>query len=497
MNCGLGAWLVWFVAYAVSPGRLDTNGRPNPFGLPGADLVAPVAGAAVALASFAAVVSLVARWRGSLGEERRALAYLALGAVAQIALFGVATIAQSAGVSGPGWLTGTGVVLVISALPVAVGLAILRTGLLDIELVLRRTLTYLAMTVVVIAVYALTVLVVGRLTSHTDRLSTSLLVIALAAVGLSPLRERAQRQVDRMLYGRRADPYGVLRDLDTAVARARTPAEVLAVVTEVVARSLRLPYVAVELVTEPGQPPRRTAWGSEQRVERELELSHHGRQVGTLLLAPRSPGERFSLADDRVLRDVADHAASAVAAVGLAEEAQLSRERLVKALEEDRRRIRRDLHDHLGPVLSGITLQLDALRRLSSDNDEAATLSDTIRGEVAEAVVDVRRLVHDLRPPVLDQLGLVEALRHHGDVVSQELDVRVVARAVPPLPAAVEVAAYRIATEALTNTLRHAGATSATVSLEVVAGTAGPVGLRRRRGHPGRDRGRSRPGLDA
>ena len=169
-----------------------------------------------------------------------------------------------------------------------------------------------------------------------------------------------------------------------------------------------------------------------------------------------------------MLRDVADHVASAVAAVALAEEAQLSRQRLVNALEEDRRRIRRDLHDHLGPVLSGITLQLDALRRISAGHAEATELVGTIRGEVADAVVEVRRLVHDLRPPVLDELGLVDALRHRAELLAAEVAVTVSAEQLPALPAAVEVAAYRIATEALTNTLRHARAASVEVCFGVV-----------------------------
>ena len=119
-------------------------------------------------------------------------------------------------------------------------------------------------------------------------------------------------------------------------------------------------------------------------------MEHHGRRVGTLLLAARSRGERLTSLDDKLLREVADHVSPAVAAVALAEDAQQSRERLVRALEEDRRRIRRDLHDHLGPVLSGITLQLDALRRMNADDQESTSLTDTIREEVAAAVVDVR-----------------------------------------------------------------------------------------------------------
>jgi two-component system NarL family sensor kinase len=470
LEAGVVAWGIWFVAYAVRPGQLDTSDLTNPVGLAAVPWLAPalvlVGGIALATIAVLCVGSLGLQWRRSVDEERRGLAYLAVAAVAQIVLFLVVEIMGQIGWDAPAWVEHIGAFAVIATLPVAVGLAILRTGLLDIELVLRRTLTYLAMTLAVLAVYAVTVLAVGGVTSHTDRLSTSLLVTGLAAVGLSPLRERAQRQVDRLLYGRRADPYGVLRELDSAMAANRTAADVLPSLTEVIARSLRIPYVAIDLGdSTQGGPVARIGYGAPCPIVRELGMEHHGRRVGTLLLAARSRGERLTSLDDKLLREVADHASSAVAAVALAEDAQHSRERLVRALEEDRRRIRRDLHDHLGPVLSGITLQLDALRRMRAGDEESTSLTDTIRGEVAAAVVDVRRLVHGLRPPILDELGLADAVRHHADLVASEIEVTVIADQLPPLPAAVDLAAYRIVTEALTNTLRHAGASSVGVRL--------------------------------
>jgi signal transduction histidine kinase len=467
--CGLAATGTWLVAGAFQPGLQVTVPVPNPLGVTAArsvlDVVVAFSEVALCVVAVLCFGRLVLQWRRASAPDRRALAYVALGGTTTLTLFIVAITASAAGLAPPAWLAALGTLVFIAALPTSVGLAVHRARFLDIELVLRRTLTYLAMTLVVVAVYVLTVLLVGHTTRSNESLATSLIVTGLAAVGLSPLRERAQRQVDRLLYGRRADPYGVLRELDTAIGRSRTPAAVLATVTEVVAHSLRLPYAVVEVAHEPGDSTRRATWGREQPIARTLELTHHGRHVGTLFLAARSPGEGFSATDDRLLSHVGDHVASAVAAVGLAEDAQQSRERLVNALEEDRRRIRRDLHDHLGPVLSGIALQLDALRRLSAGNDEVVELASTIRAEAAEAVLDVRRLVHDLRPPVLDQLGLVEALRHHAELVAAELPVTVTADPLPSLPAAVEVAAYRIVTEALTNTLRHAGATQATVSL--------------------------------
>jgi two-component system NarL family sensor kinase len=467
---GVVAWGVFSVGVAVQPGSLDSADLVNPLHVTAAHVLAPVAswvgGLTLAVVAVGCVVGLASQWRSSSRVDRRALAFVALGAFLQLGLFGLSAGLDSLGVQPPRAVVSLGILVLISALPVSVGLAILRAGLLDIELVLRRTLAYLAMTLVVVALYAATVLAVGTMGGHSDRLSVSLLATGLAAVGLSPLRERAQRQVDRLLYGRRADPYGVLRDLDQAMARAQSTAEVLPTVARVIGQALRLPYVAILLPEEAaGEDVEPASWGQRRPIVRELPLEHHSRRVGTLLLAARSPGERFSALDDRLLTEVGEHAGSAVAAVGLAQEAQRSRQRLVLALEDDRRRIRRDLHDHLGPVLSGMALQLDQLRRLSADNQAALALADTIRGEVADAVVDIRRLVHGLRPPILDELGLAEAVRHRADLMSAEPVVTVDIGPLPPLPAAVEVAAYRIVTEALTNVIRHAGARSAHVRI--------------------------------
>jgi signal transduction histidine kinase len=453
------------IGYAVTPGRLDTEPLTNPLGLASVPWLgrSMLIGAWLGLAgcALAAVWRLASRWRQGRGEERHGMAYLAVGGILTLAQFGLALVLGSLHVHVPPPVRDVASVLVIATLPICVGLAILHTRLLDIELVLRRSLTYLLMTIAVVAVYAVTVVVVGEQTSQRSQLGTTLLITGAAAVGLSPLRERAQRQVDRLLYGRRGDPYGVLRDLDTAIGEARTPAGVLDAITATVADALKLPYVAVEI------EGRRAGHGTPRAAACTVELSHHGRPAGTLVLAPRSPGEEFSAMDDRLLREIGEHVASAVAAVALAEEAQRSRERLVHALEDDRRRIRRDLHDHLGPVLSGIMLQLDALRRLTAGDDKAHALADTVRGEVADAVVDVRRLVHDLRPPVLDELGLAESLRQYAVRLAESLAVTVDIPPLPRLPAAVEVAAYRIATEALTNALRHADASHVDLALEV------------------------------
>jgi signal transduction histidine kinase len=470
----LAAGTVLLVGVAVAPGRLDGFAINNPVGLsaaPAAASAAQIAGAVgVIVTCILAAAALVVLWRRGGREDRRALAYLALAVgVVAIAVVSSVLLAALAG-QGPRRYTGLLEAAALVALPVTTGLAILRARLFDIELVLRRTLTYVVVSALVTALYVLTILALGDTLRVDGRVSVSLVVLAIAATGLSPLREQIQRRVDRVLYGRRGDPYGVLRDLDHRLTHTTSSADVLPTLADAIASGLRVPYVCIGLHSSSGGPSVDVEYGSPQPVSRQLDLHHHGLLVGHLKLAARSPGERFSVLDEQLLTQVVDHASVAVAAVQLSIEAQQSRERLVRTLEDDRRRIRRDLHDHLGPVLGGVSLQLDALRRLSKDQPELYDLASTIRDEVSDAIHDVRHLVHGMRPPVLDELGLAEAVRHYAASLTDAIAVTTIdVHDLPPLPAAVEVAAFRIVSEALTNTVRHSRAATARVDLHMSA----------------------------
>jgi signal transduction histidine kinase len=195
-------------------------------------------------------------------------------------------------------------------------------------------------------------------------------------------------------------------------------------------------------------------------------------EIGRLVLSPRAPGEEFSSADRTLLEDLARQAEVAVHAVRLTTDLQHSRERLVATREEERRRLRRDLHDGLGAQLAGLNVQAGTLRRLIPHDPAAADeLVVELRDELRSAISDIRRLVYDLRPPALDDLGLAEALRRLAERYGsngEQLHVLVEApEDLPNLPAAVEVAIYRIAHEALTNVARHAQARRCVVRLAV------------------------------
>jgi len=292
----------------------------------------------------------------------------------------------------------------------------------------------------------------------------------------SPLRARLQALVNRVMYGERDDPYAALSRLADRLDATLTPDEVLPAIVDSVTSALRSPYAAIEVSTGDGPPRVAAARGTlpAGAVPLRVPVTASGVHVGELVVAPRRPTEAFNDADRRLLAGLAHHAGAAVHAADLTTQLQQSRERLVTAREEERRRIRRDLHDGLGPALAGIAMQLDAARRhMRSDPDTAGQLLQHLREQTQAAIADIRRLVYELRPPALDDLGLAGALAQHAASCSTAGGLRVSVGAdpgLPALPAAVEVAAYRIATEAVTNVTRHAGARTVTVTLTVTEG---------------------------
>lgn len=366
-------------------------------------------------------------------------------------------------------------------LPICLAIAIMRYHLFDVDLILNRALVYGGLTGLVIAIY---VAVVGALSALFDSQSSllfSLIATGLVAVAFQPLRERVQRAANRLVYGEREEPYAVLARLGQRLEATATPEATLETVVETIAQALKIPYAAIAL-HEAGQPvvvaeypdpvsrPQGPAIPSGLTV---LPLSYQGELAGQLRLAPRTPDLPFSVADRRLLADVARQAGVVVHAVQLqrdlqraADDLQLARARLVTAREEERRRLRRDLHDGLGPSLASLTIQLDTARGLiARDPARADALLSTAAGQLQATVAEIRRLVYNLRPPALDELGLVEALYESAQQFCGATSVMVDAPGLPPLAAALEVAAYRIAQEALTNVGRHAHAATCTLRL--------------------------------
>ena len=324
----------------------------------------------------------------------------------------------------------------------------------------------------------------GALFESRGNLGVSLMATGLVAVVFQPLRGRLQRGVNRLMYGERDDPYAVISRLGRRLEATLAPDTVLPTVVETIAEALKLPYAAI-LLKEGESFRTASSYGSPTAEPEALPLVYQREEIGRLLIGARAPGEGFSDADRRLLVDLARQAEVAVHAVRLTADLQRSRERLVTTREEERRRLRRDLHDGFGPTLASLGLGLSVVRKLMASNElqDADVVLSRLEQETEETVADVRRLIYGLRPPTLDDLGLVAAIRQHAEsqgMVVTPVDTKTVEQRenqpvfwleatedLPSLLAAVEVAAYRIAQEAITNVARHARARTCRVRLSV------------------------------
>lgn len=367
------------------------------------------------------------------------------------------------------WLLNLGPWLVIATpalTPAAIATSILRYRLLDIRLAVSRTLLYFLLAFGVIGVYSLLFLAVGRGLDLNTHLGLAALVAVAVAIAFNPVRVRLQRVLDRTLYGHRRDPVRALSHLS-----ARLDAELgsLDDLLTAVRDALQLPYAAFRL-----RGREVAASGSAAGVLEVVPLAASGAASGELVIGVRPGQSRLGSQDMHVLTVLAIPLGVALRATMLSEELQQSRERIVAAREEERRRLRRDLHDGLGPTLSGVAYATDAARNLArSDPDTAVDLLVRLRGDIGDAIIEIRRLVEGLRPPALDELGLVGALHREAERLSYQEGGRPLTVSVdappdmPELPAAVEVAAYRISAEALNNAAKHSGAENVRVRITV------------------------------
>lgn len=415
----------------------------------------------------AAVVMVWLRHRRADAAERTRLRWLLWAGLMCVLL-----VVLSAAVGIGGILISIVLNIAVSTLAVSVAIGLVRPGLGDVDALVAWTLTTAAVAAVVVAIdLALLALASELLGDRLDQREVTLLVIVVAVAVYGPLRGWLGGGVRRLLFGRRSDRYGAVSGLAARLEATGSVDEQMPALAGAIAETFKVPFVRVEVVAPDGGRLSATH-GREPAEVQSLDIAYHETRVGRLVLPVLGVRAMLSRRDQGLLVDLVRQAAIAIRAGLLAVEVQQSRERLVLGREDDRRRIRRDLHDGLGPVLGGVALRLDAAgNAVESDPERARELVRLARTEVADALDDVRRLVHDLRPPALDDLGLEAALRQQAERVRSEVEVAVHADGLDGLPAAVEVAAFRIASEAVVNVVKHADATLATVSL----GTDGTV----------------------
>jgi signal transduction histidine kinase len=500
-------WYAWLytgwallvsLAAALEPGSLAAVPTiTTPFDVTGALMVIHRIEPLLVLPVGSPLVALqILRFRRARGEERQQLKWftyaclLALIWVAAFPLLQLMHIPVSEAANDVLWG------LAYASFPMAVGIAMLKYHLYAIDLIINRTLVYGALTASVVGLYVLLVGALGALFRSSENPLIAILATGLVALLFHPLRQRVQLGINRLMYGERDEPYAVLARLGQRLEGALAPETVLPTIVETIAQTLKLPFVAIALTTHHQTPgasvDSQQFLGANEVMELaavygrigphpvKLPLVYQHETVGYLLLGARA-GEALGSADLRLLADLARQAGVAASAVRLTTDLQRltadlqqARERLVTAREEERRRLRRDLHDGLGPALASLSFKVEATRNLlRRDPERAEAVLLGVSTQAQEAIADIRRLVYALRPPALDELGLVSALREQ--VAKQaEHEVQITLEAperLPALPAAVEVAAYRIAQEALTNVLRHANGQHCTLHMQMEEGT--------------------------
>lgn len=356
------------------------------------------------------------------------------------------------------------IVLGFSFFPIALTFAILRHRLWDIDLVLNRTLVYGGLTAAIVAFYAFIVGGLGALFHAQGNAMIAYLGVSVIALLFQPLRQRLQRAVNRLMFGQRDEPYAVLAQFGRQLETTPALDTLLPTIVHTIKETLKLPVVEIEVNGELSSISPIT----NNPLLFTFPLLYQAEPIGRLIVSPREGETALSATDRHLLEDLARQAGVAVHAARATAELQNARERLVMTREEERRRLRRDLHDGLGPTLAALTAQAEAARDLIPTRPEQSiTLLEDMVAQAQTATADIRRLVYNLRPPALDDLGLIGAIQCQAQKVNQTngLTVIVSAGPLPPLPAAVEVAAYRIVQEALANVVRHAQAKHCRVSI--------------------------------
>jgi signal transduction histidine kinase len=441
----------------------------NPLARP--SLAAPLvtAGEYLLLAATAlAVAGLVARWLRATGVRRRRMTLL-LCAFA----FGAVQAVVRDSISGqlPPVLDRGLEVLAFVLVPLAIAVAVTRDRLYDLDLAVQRAIVGVAVTGTLLACYLGGYVVLAAVLPPAV-LPGSVLADGVAGVLLFPLALLLIRRVRAMIWGRRVDVVELAVSLGNRMRNQLDAAEVPDAVCEEIVRSLRLRMARLDLETDTGS--RRLAQvGSTDRSDgataSTFELWHRGVRVGELTVLPPVGQPYLGEMMTQALASLADQVAPVVAALRLDEELLRIREQVVTAREEERSRLSRELHDNVGPTLAGTRMQMESVRGVLPEDFAGLALMDRAVRGIDEALRTLRRVVHGLRPPELDALGLPGALRELAVFLSGP-SLRV-ETALPgelvSLSKHVEVAAYRIVAEALTNVVRHAQATRAEITVRL------------------------------
>ncbi len=484
----IAAWSLLILLFAFAQRPLGNaflgleTAPPNPFGIiPASDMLYNVAfGMLVGISIVMGMTSMISRWRSTRGEVRQQIkwvvyAYLLLLVTLATSLVNV-SLRDLAGIDlGLETMIDVAMPLPLFGVLVAIGFAVLKYRLYDIDLIINRTLVYVGMTAIIVLGYVLLVSALGALLPDEVGLVPSLIATAVIAVLFAPLRDRLQRGANRLVYGERQRPYEVMRTLGTQLETATVSERVLPAIAETLARSLKFPYVSIRL-QRTDEFDLAAEYGNRRQDAFDLPLYHQANVIGYLSVCPRDGEKEMAEQDRELLHQIALWLGPVARASTLAQELRQSHARLVAAQAEERRRLYRDLHDGLGPTLASQTLRFDHALELLPDDPQATTrILYDLKEQTQGLVLEIRRLVYALRSSALDELGLLGSLREaiegfRGSANGLKITLKGDEQALRQLPAAHEQAAERIALEALTNVVRHANADRCRLVLELQEG---------------------------
>ena len=495
---GVGLTVVYF-AILLDPGPLESPpvpAVPNPLGIEALGPILDVAQAlilVIPIGVLGSLAALVLRFRRSAGIERLQLRWLltAAGFVALLysaALF--ASLGSSWGGGGePGWLLLLQELVIPSfvLIPIAIGVSILRYRLFDLDVVINKAVLFGALAVFITVVYIGIVVGVGALVGSQASPVLSAVAAAVVALAFQPLRRRAQRLADRLVYGKRATPYEVLSAFSERVGQTYAAEELLPRMARalgegtVAARADVWVRVGDELRPEAACPSDAPApsgrsildAAGDGEITRSSMLEpvrHHGEVLGALSIEKR-PGESLTATEEKLVTDLAAQAGLVLRNAGLTadlratiEELRRSRQRLVTAQDEERRRLERNLHDGAQQQLVALNVKLGLLERLvERDPSQARTIAGQLQGEANEALEELRDLARGIYPPLLADKGLVAALESQSR--RSAVPVSIEADGVGRYAREAEAAVYFSCLEALQNVAKYASASRATVRL--------------------------------
>jgi signal transduction histidine kinase len=454
-------------AFALAPGPLEEfTAVENPFGLDGATQLGEVAQIGLLsylLAIAAGFASLLVRRRRATRDERLQLKWLVLaGAVAVIALAAtfISQVISASTIKAFEYL----VVLAIAGIPVAIGVAILRYRLFDIDVVINRALVYAALAAFITTVFVGIVVGVGTVVGSESNAFLSAVAAAVVALAFQPARRRAQHLANRFVYGERATPYEVLSGFTERLADTYSVEDVLPRLARVLAEGIGASSVRISLGSGTEARPVAISPPSAEVVgSHAFDVRHQGEVLGEIAI-DMPANEPLGPSQEKLVADVAAQAGLVLRNATLIEDLKASRQRLVAAQNDERRRIERNIHDGAQQQLVALAVKLKLADSLVGKDEESAhELLAELQAETTQALEDLRDLARGIYPPLLADKGLGAALESQAR--KSPVPVAIDTDGVGRYPQEVEAAVYFSCLEALQNVAKYAAASSATVRL--------------------------------